>query len=260
MILKFQSETLSELQSLASSDKHSILIDGPSGCGKSYLAKQYANMLGISDFSIVQPTVQSIRDIIDTCYNLSNPVVFCIENLDSGVQGASFTLLKFLEEPASNVYIVVTCQNRYRVPDTIISRSACLSMSCPIESDVSEYAELTDAHKYFQMKELSLWRAVRTLKDVDNVFRFTEDNLSYFEELQELCNFKDTVANIAWKLGHYNNNSETDIPFVINFVMNVSNSQRIRKYGIECVKDLNKSRIASHAVLAKFAFECKYGD
>lgn len=260
MNLKFQKESIQELSILAKGYRHSVLIEGQPGCGKSYLAKQYAQMLGVSDFYTVQPTVQSIRDVIDISYGLSNSVVFCIENLDTGVAGASYTLLKFLEEPAENIYIVVTCRNRYKVPDTIISRSACVSMSSPIESDIELYAEVKDAVKFDKFKELLLWRAVRTLKDVDTIYQFNDDQIRYFDELQEVMNFKDIVSNIIWKLGHFNDNSEADPVFVVNYIMSISKSERVRKYAISCVKDLNSSRIAAHAVLAKFVFDCKYGE
>lgn len=259
MILNFQKESIEELTNLAKSDRHSLLIEGPSGCGKSYLAKQYAMMLGVSDFASVNPTVPAIRETIDASYNLTSPVVFCIENLDAGVAGASYTLLKFLEEPSKNVYLVVTCRNRYKVPDTIISRSACISMSAPIESDIKDYAEIKDAARYNLMKSYDVWKAVRTLKDVDNVLHFNQTQIDYFSEIKEACTFKDSVANLSWKLGHYNDNSETDIPFVINYIIQVCNSSRIQKHGISCIKDLTSARIASHAVLAKFIFECKYG-
>ncbi len=260
MNLKFQEESIKELQSLAKGNRHSVLIEGQVGCGKSYLAKQYAQMLGVSDFYTVHPTVQSIRDVIDISYNLSNPVMFCIENLDTGVAGSSFTLLKFLEEPAENVYIVVTCRNRYKVPDTIISRSACVSMSSPIGADIKTYAEVRDAAKYMKCSNLLVWKAVKTLKDVDMVYQFTEDQFRYFDELLEIVNFKDTVSNIVWKLGHFNDNSENDPAFVINYIMSTSRSDKVRKYAMNCIRELNSYRIASHAVLAKFVFDCKYGD
>ena len=95
MILKCQSSALDELQNLADSDRHSVLIEGVAGSGKTYLAKQYAKFLSINDFVTVNATVNDIRKSIDTSYNLESKIVICIENLDTGVAGASHTLLKF---------------------------------------------------------------------------------------------------------------------------------------------------------------------
>ena len=97
MLSNSQKEPLAELKQLAASNRQSILIEGPSGCGKTYLCKQYANMLGIDDFSVVAPKVADIREALDSCLSLQNRVLLAIENLDLGVAGASYTLLKSLE-------------------------------------------------------------------------------------------------------------------------------------------------------------------
>ena len=89
-----QKYSLNELQQLANKDRHSVLIEGSSGCGKTYLARQYAQMIDVYDFINVEPKVQDIRNTIDSCLQLGNKVVICIENLDKGVSGASYTLLK----------------------------------------------------------------------------------------------------------------------------------------------------------------------
>ena len=94
---------------------------GPEGCGKSYLARQFAIKLGVDDFALVEPTVAGIREISDLCSEITTPIVICIENLDTGVVAASYTLLKFLEEPRKNVHVVVTARNIKHLPDTIPS-------------------------------------------------------------------------------------------------------------------------------------------
>lgn len=260
MNLRFQSNAIQELELLAASDRHSVLLEGPAGCGKSYLVKQYAKMLHISDFSSVKPTVQSIREALEASYDLTSPVVFCIENLDTGVLAASYTLLKFLEEPVSNVYIVVTCRNRYKLPDTIVSRSTCVTLSAPIDSDVNEFAEIRDVLKYNQLSSHSIWSAVKSLHDVEYVFKLTSDQINYFDQISKILNFKDNVSTIIWSLGHYSDNSETNIAFVFNYIISTTKSKRIRNHAIACMRDIVTARIASHAVLAKFVLECKYGE
>ena len=260
MDLTFQQTALDELKKLADSDRHSVLIEGVVGSGKSYLSRMYGKLCGFTDFASIPPTVQGIRDALDASYNLTSPVLFCIENLDIGVPAASYTLLKFLEEPTSNVYIVVTCRNRFKLPDTIISRSTCVSISSPILSDIESYAEIRDAVKYRSLKNTSLWKGVRNLKDVEYVFKLNPDQLSYYDELKSIMNFKDSISNISWKLGHYNDNTETDPIFVLNYLMGVYNSKRIQRYLIDCIRDLSSSRIATHAAICKMLFECKYGE
>lgn len=259
MNLTCQADSLNTLKFFADTDRHSILIDGPAGCGKSYLAKQYQKFLNVEDFALVQPTVQSIRDTLDYSYNLESPVVFCIENLDSGALTASYTLLKFLEEPTNLVYLIVTCRNINDIPATIISRCTCISALSPSSSDLVQYAEIQDFARFQTLKDSELWKSVRTFKDVDYVMKMKQDQLAYFESLR-FFSLSDTIQNLSWKLGHFDDNSNTELSFVMNYIISVNDSPRIRKYAIECCRDLSSGRVASHAVLSKFLFECKYGD
>ena len=65
MISNSQKEPIEQLKTLAASNRQSIIIEGPSGSGKTYLSQQYANILGIDDFSIIEPKVASIREALD---------------------------------------------------------------------------------------------------------------------------------------------------------------------------------------------------
>lgn len=258
MNFKCQEQSLIELDALRLNDRHSVLIEGPSGSGKTYLAMQYANMLNISDFQVIPPKVDEIKNTVDTCMQLTNPVVLCIENLDIGVAAASYALLKFLEEPLPNVYIVVTCRNLKNVPDTIISRSAVVVTAPPVDIDIATYSIAANPSKFDELKFTELWKCVRTFKDADTVLNMTPEQVMYFHKLPELTKFNDTVSNLVWKISHYEDNSECPVDLVIRYIMNIVNTAHIRHVGVECLNDLALKRIASHAVLAKFIFEAKY--
>lgn len=258
MNFKCQEQPLKELDTLRLSDRHSVLIEGPSGCGKTYLARQYANMMNVDDFQIVLPKVDEIKNTIDACTQITNPVVLCIENLDTGVPAASYALLKFLEEPLPNIYIVVTCRNLQHVPDTIISRSAVVVTAPPVDIDIATYSISANAARFDQLKFTELWRCVRTFKDADTVLNMTPEQVMYFQKLPDVTKFNDSVSNLVWKISHYEDNSECPVDLVIRYIMNTVNTVHIRQAGIECLNDLSLKRIASHAVLAKFIFEAKY--
>lgn len=262
MILDCQKSALDDLKSLAEHDRHSILLEGVNGCGKTYVAKQYGKMLGIADFVNVPATVNDIRKSIDMCFNLDSKVVICIENLDGGVIGASYTLLKFLEEPRDNIYIVVTCCNINKVPDTIISRSSVVTLSAPTVNDLQNFARSysEDKRKFFDNNE-GLKKSVRNLWDVDYCMSINSGSYcDHLENLVDLVSSKKAVSDITWSLGHYPDNSEVPVKFAIKYIISNTADPRIKKYGIECIKDLDSSRIAAHAVLSKFVLNCKYGD
>ena len=157
MRAKSQIRPLEELQTLATSNRQSVMISGPAGSGKSYLAQQYANMLGIDDYSAFDPKVADIREALDSCMTINNRVLLEIKNLDMGVPAASYTLLKSLEEPLAHVYIVITCRNPDRVPDTIISRSAVINLGPPTLDDIDAYGKEKDTLKFNVVSSRLAW-------------------------------------------------------------------------------------------------------
>lgn len=253
-----QQSPLQDLQKLADKNRHSVLITGPSGSGKSYLAKQYASMLNISDYQEVSPKVDEIRNAINSCLALDNDVVICIENIDTGVLGASYALLKFLEEPCDNVYVVVTARNIQKVPDTILSRSTLVTTAPPVKSDIETYATFKNFPKFHELENTTIWKCVTTFSEADLVMSLNAEQLKYFEDLKSEVAFRDSISNMSWKLGHYQNNSEAPTELVIRYLMEIVNTPHIKRCGISCLSDINSGRIATHAALAKFLFEMKY--
>lgn len=247
-----------QLMDLSNSRHHSILIEGPQGCGKTYLAKQYANMLNVSDFEVVKCSVDTIRDAIDETCKIKNDVVICLENLDDGVLSASYTILKFLEEPLPNVYIVVTCRNLRKVPDTIISRSAVVSCGPPIDKDIEEFALNRNTQKFQSLSDSSIWRSVRSFKDAEYILSMNDDQIKYFGQLDKMLSFSDTVSNIIWKLGHYEDNTEIPVGLVMQYIISRTNSKTVKRAAIRCMSDISLGRLAQHACLARFVFEAKY--
>lgn len=262
MKLKCQVSALEDLTNLANRDRHSVLIEGVSGCGKTYLAKCYAKLLNVPDFVIVAANVNDIRKSIDMCYNLESRIVLAIENLDSGVLGASYTLLKFLEEPRENIYIVVTCSNINKVPDTIVSRSSVVTVAAPTPEDLKSFASTYSQEKQRMLSErVGLWNAAKNLIDIDYCMNLNSASyIDHFENLVDAVSSKKPVSDIVWTLGHFPDNSEIPIEFAIKYIVSNTDDPRIKKYGIICIRDLDSSRIASHAVLSKFVLDCKYGD
>lgn len=259
MDLICQKESISELYRFAESDKHSVLIEGTPGSGKTYLAKLYSKILDIPDFQIVSPNVSELRSTVETCMMLNNKIVIGIENLDLGVAAASYAILKFLEEPTSNVYIVVTCRNIKKIPETIISRSACISTCPPIDKDIDLYCKTKYPKVYDEVHHrLSLYKCLRTFVDIDTICSLSEDKLDYILTLKDLNFDNDPVSNLVWSLGHFPDNSECPLEIVIKYIIDNSTSTTVKQSGIECIRSISQGRIAKHTALTKFVFDVKY--
>lgn len=257
MNLSCQSEALIKLEQFAQADRHSVLIEGPDGSGKTYLAASYSKMLGIEDLVSIDSNVSDLRTMLDNCYNTQNKLVVCIEGLDDGQLAASYVILKFLEEPQANVYIVVTCSNIYRIPDTIISRSVVATISHPTLEELSKYAEVKYADKS-SIFDTSIKNSLMSFNDVDVAYKLTSEQLQYYNEISNLSR-SDTVSNLSWKLGHYPNNEESNLKFVFRSILSHTSNVELRKLCISTLRDIESKRMGTHAVLAKFAFDYKYG-
>lgn len=258
MIFRCQQEAYSLLKRFAAQQRRSVCIEGPQGCGKTFLAREYAKLLGITDFKTVSPVVDDIRECIEAVLSLRTPVVLQVENLDNGGAAAASALLKILEEPRNNLYIVVTCENLYRIPDTIVSRSTCVTVGGPTEVDIVDYSEMLDFQKYHQLKDNSIWKAVRNFNQVKLVFDMNLAQLEYFAKLPDVFKFSDAVSNLMWKLQHYDDNTTTPIQLVLQYLVCVSPTVYIRKLILEALDELDRHRLADHVVLANLLMAAKY--
>lgn len=257
MKLICQQEAITQFKRLAEHQQHGVLIIGDPGSGKTYLARQYAGMLGITDFYKINPVIADLKTMIDSVISSGTPVVLCIENLDDGVIQAAYPLLKFIEDCPKHIYIVVTCNNYYAIPDTIPSRCALVNINPPTISDMEQYARSKDPTAYEFLKDKKVWKCIKGFGDVDIVLKFTPEYLKYFDNLDKLNFAKDTVSNLSWKLQHYEDKTEAPLTLVVRYLMQ-DISPNYRKACIECLNALADNRISKNAIVSKLAFDLKY--
>lgn len=259
MEFKSQLEPLEALRQLSNSRRNSIVISGPGGSGKTHLAKTYGKLCGCEDVIFVSPTVGEVRDAVSFFYTVESNILAVFENLDDGLPGASYALLKFLEEPLSNVFLVVTCRNLRGLPDTIASRAAVVELGPPTLSDIVSFAVEKDKNKFESVSKCDVWNVVRSFSDVDLLYSMSTEKLAYFDFIASKLHSKESVSTLSWMLGHYQDNSETPVELVIRYILCKHKDKYIQSVCLDCLKDLRFSRIASSSVLSKLAFELKYG-
>lgn len=257
MEFQCQLNALNNLQQVVDANRHTIVVSGCSGCGKSYLVREWAKLLHISDVAIVNPTVNELKSVIDTLLDNHAPAVMCIENLDEGVTQAAYPLLKFLEECPEYIYIAVTCTNIRSIPETILSRCILIDVAMPTPSDLEQYATSINFETFHLVENKQIWKCAKSFTDVKTILDLDSNKLSYFESLSNMTEFKGNVSNIAWNLQHYPDNSEAPVILVIRYLMHILPATQTHAC-LECLDDLQLSRLSKNAIISKLLFELKY--
>lgn len=256
MELAFQQDVLKTLSTVVGKDIHSLLISGIRGTGKTYLAKKYAEMLGVETFHIIESKVSEIRSAVEDSYKIQVPQVICIENLDEGTFSASYALLKYLEEPAPYVYIVVTCVNTLRLPSTILSRTFQICLNAPSMQDIEKYGRAINESKFEVIKHSLLFRSCKSLYDIEYVLNLTPDKIAYYEKFgTDTSIWKNSTDQIIWSLTHFEDNSKLDTKFVFNILLKSYDTALIKEKSLEALLALESKKISEHATVSKFVLE-----
>lgn len=112
---------------------HSILITGEFGCGKHTLVNKLKDFYGLDLFYITDNlTLEMIEQVNDRKF----PALYAIDatNITERQQNV---ILKFLEEPSQLVYLIIICENKSLLLETVVNR--CISFEFePYTKDVLE--------------------------------------------------------------------------------------------------------------------------
>ena len=118
------------------------IITGQYGCGKKTLAKQIAKQL--KGFTImVEPKVDSIREMIEQSYKTATTTVYVIADADNMSVAARNAILKVTEEPPNNAYFIMTLQDAVNTLDTIRSRGMIFQMDAYTPEEIMLFVGTT---------------------------------------------------------------------------------------------------------------------
>lgn len=151
----------------------SLILVGSSGCGKHTFCKLLASRF---DLDLRETGEVSIETLIDTASTTGLSLLYMV-NLDNCSTKEQNSLLKILEEPLSNVFIVCMCSSINKVLPTLYNRCQCW------------YFE------HYSKQELSLF--AKSDEDVDFLTSLfdTPGQIIHWQNhnLRELWNLADTI-------------------------------------------------------------------
>ena len=119
------------------------IIVGPEGSGKKTLTNWIAERLDYPR-AIIEPKVDSIRQMIKECYDVKSPVLYVIIDSDKMSQQAKNAMLKVCEETPNNAYIIMLVNDMETVLPTIRSRACVYHMERYTTQELLEFAGTKD--------------------------------------------------------------------------------------------------------------------
>ena len=131
-----------------------------------------------------------------------------------------------------------------------------------LQSDISIYGDSVDPVKSQELQQSCIWKSVHSFKDVDQLFNLPRNYFDYFLNLAKHFKFDDSISNQLWSFQHYPDDAEIPADLLalkIRYILNNTQNKYIATQAIDCLKELGLKRIASHAILAKFLLELRYG-
>ena len=122
----------------------SILLVGDRYMGKKFLSKKLAELLK-KPFEILEQSIDALNGMRQRVYTYSTGFCFIIPNLENYNYRAIESLLKILEEPPKNIFFIITCNNEYKLKQTIRNRCSIFRLK---RYSINELERYSDYKKY----------------------------------------------------------------------------------------------------------------
>jgi len=193
-----------------------ILLSGSKYSGKTYLAKEIAKLIS-KEIIEVDHKADTIRDMINTAYTISDKVIYIVDNAQLMSESAKNALLKVTEEPPRKAYIVLVVEDFKYIPDTLISRANVLQIKKYSKDEIQNYIKGLDVFKSSDLDML-----LDICVSPAEVNYFLDNNLKSFYDLVNTIVLKlDILSGVeAFKLSKKIKLKKDEVGFDLRFVMN----------------------------------------
>lgn len=193
----------------------SVMLLGAQGSGKHTLCTYISNHLNLKIENITNNLTQEMIEEISTRVE---PSIYLIETSKITVREEN-TILKFLEEPLKNAYIILIAESKNRLLDTIINRCQIWALESYSKETLSQFITREDIDK-----ELVLELA----HTPGQVKKYSSVNLKEYDELAEkILGFIDVASvpntlTLVDKLSYKDEPDKLDVNIFFNVLLHES--------------------------------------
>lgn len=176
-----QNELVTKLKSYSFQNMpKTLLFLGENGSGKHFISKCFAQHLGVELEEInSQTTAEQLIEI----YQSSLPKVYLLD-LSTIAEKQQHKYLKFIEEPASNMRIILIAESEIGILPTILNRCIKYNLADYTVEQLRQFSWASQIENELAFKLCNTPGQLLTLSNTENL-----------ESLQEICN--EIVINIS---------------------------------------------------------------
>ena len=197
----------------------SLLLVGDKGSGKHTLVKYVSDQ--ILKLPVEDITENLNNEYIGEIYRRSNPYIYLIDfsNISEKEQNI---ILKFIEEPLKNSYIIMIAESTFNLLNTIINRCFTLSLDKYTEEELNQIIakyELQIEHKDLVLKIIKTPGQLINL-NLKNILLLHELCEKIIDKIQ-LANYANTLS-ISNKINYKDNYDKFDVYLFFDMLIYLS--------------------------------------
>lgn len=143
---------------------HALILEGPYGGGRHLISNLIAEKLDIEEVEDITDNIS--RELIDDIYLSPTQKVLIIDG--SKISKANQQkILKLIEEPPVNSYIIIICENKWQVLETVRNRCFIKKLDTYTQAELSNFGSLPHIIANTPGKQLE-WSS-ENLLEIENI-------------------------------------------------------------------------------------------